>query len=229
MSTPPVTLMVSRRAAHGRYQDLLAWLHEGEQLATDFPGYLGSGILAPPRDGDEFQIIFRFSDEPTLHAWEHSASRRAWLQRGNGLFERPKEARVSGIDDWFGTNTVQKPPRWKQAVAIWLAFFPVSLAFNLLLGPWLIILGLLWTGWIKLPLPALGFKAKRVAQNRYEVQNQWGGNDAPWHPGGEWVIGGRDNQSVVALNVKSNDGGKSLDGTNTYDNEGPIGFRSHLE
>jgi len=143
MSTPPVTLMVSRRAAHGRYQDLLAWLHEGEQLATDFPGYLGSGILAPPADSDEFQIIFRFSDEPTLHAWEHSASRRAWLQRGNGLFERPKEARVSGIDDWFGTNTVQKPPRWKQAVAIWLAFFPVSLAFNLLFGPWLATLDLL--------------------------------------------------------------------------------------
>lgn len=75
----------------------------------------------------------------------------------------------------------------------------------------------------------IGFQAKRVAQNRYQVQNQWGGNDAPWHPGGEWVIGGRDNQSVIALNVKSNDGGKSLDGTNTYDNEGPIGFRSHLE
>ena len=35
--------------------------------------------------------------------------------------------------------------------------------WGLLLGPWLIILGLLWTGWIKLPLPALGFKAKRVA------------------------------------------------------------------
>lgn len=107
MSTPPVTLMVSRRAAHGRYQDLLAWLHEGEQLATDFPGYLGSGILAPPAEGDEFQIIFRFTNESTLHAWEHSASRRAWLQRGDGLFERPKERRVSGLDDWFGTNTVQ--------------------------------------------------------------------------------------------------------------------------
>ncbi|MNP64430.1 hypothetical protein D3C76_1599240 [compost metagenome] len=65
------------------------------------------------------------------------------MQRGNGLFERPKEARVSGIDDWFGTNTVQKPPRWKQAVAIWLAFFPVSLAFNLLFGPWLAPLDLL--------------------------------------------------------------------------------------
>ncbi|MFJ4389759.1 antibiotic biosynthesis monooxygenase [Pseudomonas soli] len=143
MSTPPVTLMVSRRAACGRYQDLLAWLHEGEQLATDFPGYLGSGILAPPSEGDEFQIIFRFASEQTMHAWEHSASRRAWLERGNGLFERPKERRVSGIDDWFGTNTVQKPPRWKQATAIWLAFFPVSLLFNLLFGHWLAPLDLL--------------------------------------------------------------------------------------
>lgn len=143
MSTPPVTLMVSRRAAHGRYQDLLTWLHEGEQLATDFTGYLGSGILAPPGDGDELQIIFRFTSEQTMHAWEHSASRRAWLQRGDGLFERPREQRVSGIDDWFGANTVQKPPRWKQAVAIWLAFFPVSLLFNLVFGHWLIALDLL--------------------------------------------------------------------------------------
>ena len=46
MSTPPVTLMVARRVAEGRYEDLIAWLREGEQLATDFPGYLGSGVLA---------------------------------------------------------------------------------------------------------------------------------------------------------------------------------------
>ena len=50
MSTSPVTLMVARRVAAGRYQDLIAWLREGEQLATDFPGYLGSGVLAPPPD-----------------------------------------------------------------------------------------------------------------------------------------------------------------------------------
>lgn len=34
--------------------------------------------------------------------------------------------------------------------------------WGLLLGPWLILLGLMWTGWIKLPLPALGMRAKRV-------------------------------------------------------------------
>ncbi|MDG9884899.1 MULTISPECIES: hypothetical protein [Pseudomonas] len=143
MSTSPVTLMVARRVAEGRYQDMIAWLHEGEQLATDFPGYLGSGVLAPPPQGDEFQIIFRFVDEKTLHAWEFSASRSAWLARGNGLFKQPTEQRVSGIEGWFGNSAAQRPPRWKQAVAIWLAFFPVSLVFNLLFGHWLAQLDLL--------------------------------------------------------------------------------------
>jgi antibiotic biosynthesis monooxygenase (ABM) superfamily enzyme len=142
MSTSPVTLMVARRVADGRYQDLMAWLREGEQLATDFPGYLGSGVLAPPPEDDEFQIIFRFADEQTLHAWEHSASRTAWLGRGSNLFAHPSEHRVSGIDGWFGA-VGQRPPRWKQAVAIWLAFFPVSLLFIFVLGPLLAETGLL--------------------------------------------------------------------------------------
>lgn len=130
----PVTLMVARRVANGRYHDFVAWLREGEHLATDFPGYLGSGVLAPPPGDDEFQIVFRFSDEQTMAAWEHSASRRAWLARGAGLFAQPQEKRAVGLDAWFG-NVHRQPPRWKQSVAIWLAFFPVSLAFNLLFGP----------------------------------------------------------------------------------------------
>jgi antibiotic biosynthesis monooxygenase (ABM) superfamily enzyme len=142
MSTPPVTMLVARRAAHGRYAELIAWLQEGEQLANDFPGYLGSGILAPPIGDNEFQMIFRFANEATLHAWEFSASRQAWLRRGDGLFAQPSERRVQGMDGWFaaptaGSTEPPRPPRWKQAVAIWLAFFPVSLAFNAGLGPWL--------------------------------------------------------------------------------------------
>ncbi|MGH8355772.1 MAG: antibiotic biosynthesis monooxygenase [Pseudomonas sp.] len=133
MSAEPVTLMVARRVARGRYHDFIAWLREGERLATDFPGYLGSGVLAPPPDDDEFQIVFRFADGQTLQAWEHSASRSAWLQRGSGLFAQPHEQRALGLDAWFGAAE-RRPPRWKQSVAIWLAFFPVSLAFNLLFG-----------------------------------------------------------------------------------------------
>ncbi|MCA1773756.1 MAG: antibiotic biosynthesis monooxygenase [Halomonas sp.] len=133
MSASPVTLMVARRVAKERYTHFTRWLNEGRHLAADFPGYLGSGVLAPPADDDEYQIIFRFSSAETLAAWEHSASRRAWLVRGKGLFEAPHEHRAIGLDAWFQANS-SAPPRWKQAVAVWLAFFPVSLLFNWLFG-----------------------------------------------------------------------------------------------
>ncbi|MFO7648860.1 antibiotic biosynthesis monooxygenase, partial [Halomonas campaniensis] len=78
--------------------------------------------------------IFRFRDARTLAVWEHSASRRAWLARGEGLFEAPQEHRATGLDGWFQDATGRTPPRWKQAIAIWLAFFPVSLMFQWLFG-----------------------------------------------------------------------------------------------
>lgn len=43
------------------------------------------------------------------------------------------------------------------------------------------------------------------------------------------MIGGRDNQSVIALNVSSNNNGQTLNGTTTYNGEGPIGFKGNLE
>jgi len=134
MSTDPVTLMVARRVACGRYRAFSDWLDEGRRLAADFDGFLGSGVLAPPPGDDEYQIIFRFSDESTLVAWEHSASRHAWLARGRGLFEAPHEHRASGLGNWFHDAVGNGPPRWKQATAIWLAFFPVSLMFQWLFG-----------------------------------------------------------------------------------------------
>jgi hypothetical protein len=70
----------------------------------------------------------------------------------------------------------------------------------------------------------IGFRAQRTAPNVYSVENQWGGDQAPWHPGGDWTIGSRSDQNVVALQVSSPDG-SMLVGTNTYNGEGPIGFR----
>ena len=41
----------------------------------------------------------------------------------------------------------------------------------------------------------------KASNNLHHVQNQWGGAAAPWHEGGVWVIGGRTNQQVVALDI----------------------------
>ncbi|MEO0538805.1 MAG: SUMF1/EgtB/PvdO family nonheme iron enzyme [Cyanobacteria bacterium P01_A01_bin.123] len=71
----------------------------------------------------------------------------------------------------------------------------------------------------------IGFRATLSDGNNYAVENQWGGDNAPWHNGGQWIIGGRSTQNVIELKVKSDDGGNTLNGTMTYEGEGPIGFK----
>jgi len=67
-------------------------------------------------------------------------------------------------------------------------------------------------------------QAKNIGGNKYEVDVRWGGDEAPWHGDGVWVIGGREEQRCVALNVSGAD--EKLDGSNTYEGEGPIDFRA---
>jgi hypothetical protein len=71
----------------------------------------------------------------------------------------------------------------------------------------------------------IGVTASRSAGKAYNATNQWGGDGAPWNQGGQFVLGCRDDQTVVALEVTSSDNGATLNGTTTYSGEGPIGFR----
>lgn len=72
----------------------------------------------------------------------------------------------------------------------------------------------------------IGFRAKLLSNNVYAVENFWGGNNGKWHKGGTWILGGRDNQALVGVEIVSKDKGKSYSGTITYAGEGPIGFRA---
>ncbi len=96
----------------------------------------------------EWHMLYRFSDPETLAGWEQSGQREWWLGSGRGLVEHTRIERRTGIEGWFDTPahaTVEDltrppspppaapPPRWKQAVTIWLGFFPLSLLGNLVL------------------------------------------------------------------------------------------------
>jgi hypothetical protein len=70
---------------------------------------------------------------------------------------------------------------------------------------------------------SIGLRGVLIMANTYEVENQWGGSSAPWHPGGQWVIGCRGSQGVVAVKAKGDESG--LEGTMTYAGEGPIGLK----
>jgi len=74
----------------------------------------------------------------------------------------------------------------------------------------------------------IGFRATLVTTNCYQIENQWGGNSAPWHDAGLFLLGARDGQNAVAFDLQSKDGGKTLTGTMTYAGEGPIGVRGEV-
>ncbi|SUV68048.1 membrane protein [Bordetella avium] len=143
MSAAPVTMLISRRIAPERYGDFLAWIRQGNILAAGFPGFLGCGVLQPPEGGDLYQIVLRFTDEANLKRWENSLPRRMWLERGASLVRESAIHRVSGIESWFGERKIT-PPRWKQAISTWIAYFPMLLLFSTLLNEQLSALPLFW-------------------------------------------------------------------------------------
>ena len=59
----------------------------------------------------------------------------------------------------------------------------------------------------------------------YAMQYQWGGNNEPWHPGGNWVI---DGDPILSLNVTSSDNGQNLTGVLQQTGEGGVDAQASL-
>ena len=136
----PVTVSVSRPAPRpDQAQVVHAWLRAGSSLAEAAPGFLGVGWLRPEPGSDTWHVVYRFADERALSAWERSPERAWWLASAEGVVEESASARRTGVEGWFDAPTpvatAPAPPRWKQAVTIWLGFFPVSLLSAALLQP----------------------------------------------------------------------------------------------
>ncbi|BFU43095.1 antibiotic biosynthesis monooxygenase [Krasilnikovia sp. MM14-A1004] len=142
-----VTVAITRRADPTRAAEMQAWVRAGATLAEDFPGFLGVGWVRPELGSTEWHMLYRFADDDALAVWEDSAQRRWWLSSAQGMVEHTREERRTGIEGWFDpprqaeVRVVDEPavpsapPRWKQAVAIWLGFFPLSMLAAVTLGP----------------------------------------------------------------------------------------------
>jgi antibiotic biosynthesis monooxygenase (ABM) superfamily enzyme len=140
----PVTVSITRHVDPAHSDEMLAWIRAGGALAVRFDGFLGTGWVRPAPDSDEWHMLYRFADEQSLAHWEESSQRRWWLGAAQGIVGESRLERRTGIEGWFDEPTstdVQDlrppppaPPRWKQMVVIWLAFFPLSLLMSWLLG-----------------------------------------------------------------------------------------------
>lgn len=154
----PITVAIERRIDPSRTVEATSWMQAGTDLAAGFPGFLGSGWVRAGEGSDLWYMLYRFRDIPTLEGWEDSPQRSWWLDSGRAFASEVRIERRTGIEGWFdaplathveprhpghdpapATGPVQQPipaapPRWKQAVTIWLGFFPTNLLASWLLG-----------------------------------------------------------------------------------------------
>jgi len=149
----PITVSIRREVDPERITEATVWVQTGVNLATKYPGFLGSGWVRAGEDSQIWHMLYRFANEESLVAWEKSGEREWWLSMGEGFIRSERSKRRTGIEGWFdepttGTITlptaeggttnvavVAAPPRWKQAVSIWLGFFPVNVAFAYAMSP----------------------------------------------------------------------------------------------
>lgn len=139
--TDPITVSITRTVDLHRGREVAAWARAGQDLLAEQPGYLGSGWVRSESDGPQWHMLFRFADRPSLDAWERSPERAWWIASAHDLIADEHQERRTGIEGWFDEpSTVEtireqsSPPRWKQMVAIFVPFFPLSLAANWMLS-----------------------------------------------------------------------------------------------
>ena len=142
----PVTVSITRHVEVAYADQMLAWIQAGVTLAERFPGFLGAGWVRPGTSSDEWHCLYRFDSSASLDAWEASSQRRWWLDAGQDLVDVGRIEQRTGIEGWFDEPVqhdvrdlrspapASAPPRWKQGVMIWFAFFPLSLLVSAIFG-----------------------------------------------------------------------------------------------
>jgi len=138
MQVLPVSAVVSRRPAPGCERELEQWANGIVSAASTFPGHLGAQVYPPGPDRDDLVIAFSFASADALSAWERSEVRLAWVRRAEPLSAGPMTAHaLSGFESLFAAplRASSPPPRWKTAVVIALALYPMSLLLGWLVAP----------------------------------------------------------------------------------------------
>ncbi|UJH70906.1 antibiotic biosynthesis monooxygenase [Ornithinimicrobium sp. INDO-MA30-4] len=138
-----VTVSIIRQVDPEQADRMVAWINAGASLAERFPGYLGMGWVRSGVESSRWHMLFRFESQDLLDAWSESEQRRWWLDAAQGIAEATFVEQRTGIEGWFDDPTSQDvadlrpgpkaPPRWKQGIVIWMAFFPLSLLTTWLL------------------------------------------------------------------------------------------------
>ena len=133
-----VTEVICRNIAAGHEKDYDDWLERFMKSERQFPGYLGTTIIATGGITSSVRYVTnRFSDQVSLDAWENSKIARSLIEEVN---KYSTLQRVTGLETWFNLpnlNTISAPPKWKMAIVSFVAAYSISLVAHYVLSIYL--------------------------------------------------------------------------------------------
>ena len=130
----PVTVTVARVVGSDQREAFERWADNVLAQAAGFPGNLGVSLLHPGPDSSEYHLVYRFTDDESLAAWERSPQRRAALVKAETMVDDVRYARAEGLESFF-TRGARPGPRWRLTLLTVVAVFLITSTFQQLVTP----------------------------------------------------------------------------------------------
>ena len=121
-----------------REKEFQQWRRRILEEVRTWEGFLGTESF-DTLDGvkPEFIVVVRFDSRAHLDAWLTSQVRKTYMKEVLDYVDHYTLRRIgSGFEGWFDTSENSAPPaRWRQALVILSALFPVIMIMRTLLAP----------------------------------------------------------------------------------------------
>ena len=134
-----VTLIVKHRIKSGSEADYEAWLRRIVRIAGERPGHLGVDVVRGKQDGLAlFTCVLRYRSTDDLQRWLDSPQRKTLIEEAAPMLADGDHTEIGAVNEfWFTpqTDSVAKPPRWKQAVVTLFVILPLTLLVPIIWGP----------------------------------------------------------------------------------------------
>jgi len=128
-----VTVLVNREIPRSAEKQFTKTLGELLQDFDRFPGTSGSMVFRRETGADvEFSILQRFAKSSDHEAWLKSSQFPAWVSEiAPATPSRDHIHRYSGMESFFvSARAPDAPPRWKMALILMIAVYPMSLVVS---------------------------------------------------------------------------------------------------
>ena len=139
----PVGIVVTCCVPLSGVEAFEAGLRELIRIASRQPGHSSAEVLRGTirREGRRYYIIYRFSGEASLRAWEKSEERKLAVSGLESLAIHAGRRELTGLEAWFDLPPDAPPPRRQQmAILTWIGIWPLVSVVLWFLAPHLMAL-----------------------------------------------------------------------------------------